>query len=174
MSEEEEQGRGLTGELELLRVQLDLAGQEKEQFRNLLQRVQADAVNLKRRMEEEREGLQQRANAELLLRLLPVLDDYGRAFQHVPVDVAIGSWAAGVDMVYRNFLGVLESMGVTRMAPEGSVFDPLEHESVSYEERDDQEDDTVVMVVRDGYMLHGKVLRPAQVVVSRKHTKEST
>ena len=184
MSEEEQREHGESAEaqegatddlngVELLRAQLEEAQREGQQFRNLLQRVQADSVNYKRRVEEEREELQQRANAQLILRLLPVLDDYERALQHIPGDDAVRSWAAGVEMAYRSFRGVLASMGVTQIEAVGRTFDPQEHESMSYEITEDQEEGVVMSVVREGYKLHGRVLRPAQVTVSKRKQRES-
>ncbi len=181
MSEEERdelsrtrEGEGVGGVSdEDLRAQLDEAQREATQFHALMQRVQADFVNYKRRMEEERTALQERANESLVLRLLPVLDDYERALQYVPDVEEFRPWAAGVELVYRNFKGVLESFGVTPIQALGMGFDPMEHESVSYEFSDDFAEGMVMSVVREGYKLHGRVLRPAQVTVSRRKEGES-
>ena len=155
-------------DMDLLRAQLEEAQREATQFHALLQRVQADSVNYKRRMEEERAELQQRANESLVLRLLPVLDDYQRALQYVPDVEEFKPWTAGMELVYRNFKGVLESIGVTQIQALGMGFDPMEHESVSYEETEEHDEGMVMSVVREGYKLHGRVLRPAQVTVSRR------
>ncbi len=163
-----------TTEAELRLAQLEEAQREVDQFRNLLQRVQADSVNYKRRVEEEREELQKRANANLVIRLLPVLDDFERALQHIPNDDALSPWLAGVELVYRNLRGVFESLGVTQIEALDKTFDPLEHESVFYEITEDHEEGRVMSVVREGYKLHGRVLRPAQVTVSKKKEEESS
>ena len=75
-------------------------------------------------------------------------------------------------MVFRNFKGALESFGVTPIQALGMGFDPMEHESVSYEFSDDFAEGMVMSVVREGYKLNGRVLRPAQVIVSRRNEKE--
>lgn len=155
-------------DMDLLRAQLEEARREATQFHALLQRVQADSVNFKRRMEEERTELQQRANESLVLRLLPVVDDYERALQYVPDVEEFRPWAAGMELVYRNFRGVLESIGVTPIQALGMGFDPTEHESVSFEVTEEHDEGMVVAVVREGYKLNGRVLRPAQVTVSRR------
>ena len=160
-------------EAELQLAQLEEAQREVDQFRNLLQRVQADSVNYKRRVEEEREELQKRAHVNLVIRLLPVLDDFERALQHIPSDDAFRPWLAGVELVYRNLRGVFESLGVTQIEALDKTFDPLEHESISYEITEDHEEGRVMSVVRVGYKLHGRVLRPAQVTVSKKKEEES-
>ncbi|MCH7838707.1 MAG: nucleotide exchange factor GrpE [Planctomycetes bacterium] len=179
MSTEEEKEPGETeGEtapdVELQQAQLEEAQREVDQFRNLLQRVQADSVNYKRRVEEEREELQKRANANLVIRLLPVLDDFERALQHIPTDDALSPWLAGVELVYHNLKGVLESFGVTQIEALDKTFDPLEHESVFYEVSEDHEEGKVMSIVREGYKLHGRVLRPAQVTVSKRKEEESS
>ncbi|MDA0988474.1 MAG: nucleotide exchange factor GrpE [Chloroflexi bacterium] len=163
-----------TNEAELRQAQFEEAQREVEQFRNLLQRVQADSLNYKRRVEEEREELQKRANANLVIRLLPVLDDFERALQHIPQDDALSPWLAGVELVYRNLEGVLESFGVTHIEALDKTFDPLEHESVFYEVSKNNEEDKVMSVVREGYKLNGRVLRPAQVTVSKRKEEESS
>ena len=178
MSTEKEKELGKTEEetapeVELQQAQLEEAQREVDQFRNLLQRVQADSVNYKRRVEEEREELQKRANANLVIRLLPVLDDFERALQHIPRDDTLSTWLAGVELVYRNLKGVLESFGVTQIEALDKTFDPLEHESVFYEVSEDHEDGKVMSIVREGYKLHGWVLRPAQVTVSKRKGEES-
>lgn len=157
-----------TAGAELLHAQLEEAQREVAQFRNMLQRVQADSVNYKRRVEEEREELPKRANASLVTRLLPVLDDFERALQHIPKDDAFSPWLAGVELAYRNLRGVLDSFGVAQIEALGKTFDPLEHESVYYEVSDNHEEGKVVSVIRAGYKLHGRVLRPAQVTVSKR------
>jgi len=178
MSTEKEKELGKTEEetapeVELQQAQLEEAQREVDQFRNLLQRVQADSVNYKRRVEEEREELQKRANANLVIRLLPVLDDFERALQHIPRDDTLSTWLAGVELVYRNLKGLLETFGVTQIEALDKTFDPLEHESVFYEVSEDHEDGKVMSIVREGYKLHGWVLRPAQVTVSKRKGEES-
>jgi molecular chaperone GrpE len=163
-----------TTEVEQRLAQLEEAQREVDQFRNLLQRVQADSVNYKRRVEEEREELHKRANANLVIRLLPVLDNFEQALQHIPPDDALRPWLAGVELVYRNLTSVLESFGVTPIEALGKTFDPMEHESVFYEVSEDHEEGKVVSIVREGYKLHGRVLRPAQVTVSKKKEEESS
>ena len=173
MSIEEEKEPGGAGpeaesEDDLLQARMEEAQREVEQFRNLLQRVQADSLNYKRRVEEERDELQRQANANLAIRLLPVLDDFERALRHVPRDEAISAWLAGVELVGRNLSSVLESFGVTRIEALDTPFDPAEHESVSYEVSDAREEGIVLSIIREGYKLNGRVLRPAQVAVSKR------
>ncbi len=171
MSTEQEKEPGCAAEAAAdddTQARLEEAQREVEQFRNLLRRERADSLNLKRRLEDEREELQRQANAGLVLRLLPILDDFERALQHVPQDEALAAWLAGVELVARNLTAALESFGVTRIDAQDAPFDPAEHESVNYEVCDERDEGTVLSVFREGYRLHGRVLRPAQVTVSKK------
>ena len=161
-----------TSEAGLMLAQLEEAQREVDQFRNLLQRVQAESVNYKRRMEGDRDEIQKRANANLVIRLLPVLDDFERALQHISHDDALSPWLAGVEMVHRNLRGVMDSFGVTQIEALDKTFDPMEHESISYEITEDHQEGKVMSIVREGYKLHGKVLRPVQVTVSKKNQEE--
>ncbi|MBF8267807.1 MAG: GrpE protein [Dehalococcoidia bacterium] len=155
-------------DIELLRDRLKEAEREQGQFRGMLQRMQAESLNYKRRVEEEREEIHRRANADMVLRLLPILDDYEQVLKNAPDVSSSDPWVAGAQMVYHKLRGIMESLGVTRIVALGKSFDPMEHEAVLHEVRDDQEEDKVASVVREGYRLHGRVLRPAQVVVSKR------
>ena len=150
-----------------LNEELEEARREVDQFRNLLQRAHADFSNYKRRIEEEHEGLVKRANASLILQILPVLDNFQRALADLPEEESTSQWVQGVRLIHRNLQSLLESSGLSKLEAAGKGFDPWEHEAVSYEETDRLDDGIVTNVVREGYSLHGKVLRPAQVVISK-------
>ena len=154
-------------ELSLTREELEEALREKEQFRTMAQRAQADLINYKRRAAEEREELARAVNSQLILRVLSIADDLGRALALVPEDAVAPGWLEGIQLVERNLDNVLESEGVTKIDAEGRPFEPREHEAISYEETPGSAEGTVVRVIRDGYKLHDKVLRAAQVAVSK-------
>ena len=154
-------------ELSLTREELEEALREKEQFRTMAQRAQADLINYKRRAAEEREELARAVNSQLILRVLSIADDLGRALALVPEDAVAPGWLEGIQLVERNLDNVLESEGVTKIEAEGRPFEPREHEAISYEETPGSAEGTVVRVIRDGYKLHDKVLRAAQVAVSK-------
>ena len=135
--------------------------------RDLLHRVQADFVNYKRRVEQEREQRGKFANRELILKILPTLDDLQRALRSVPQDMAETDWVSGMALIERKLVATLEAEGLERMDAEGQEFDPREHEAVFCDECSQVDRDVVKSVVRDGYRLHGMVIRPAQVVVSK-------
>ena len=154
--------------LEALKAEVEELDREKGQFREALQRSQADFVNYKRRTEEEREEQQKYSSSRLILKLLPVLDDFNLALEHTPEAEAEASWLEGIKLIHRKLASFLESEQVTRIEAEGREFDPLEHEALAYQESNDHQDGQILSVVRDGYMLHGKVIRPALVILARR------
>jgi len=128
-------------------------------------RAQADFDNFRRRSAKEKEELAQYASMKLITQLLPVMDNFERAFQ-AGGEGADSGFAKGVDMIYRQFTQVLEAEGLQRMEAEGQPFDPEYHQAIMRVESEDHEEGIVVEVVQTGYMLKDKVIRPAMVKVS--------
>ena len=147
-------------EVRSLNLQLD-------EMRMALQRVQADFVNYKRRSDQEREDMMGRLNAGLITRILPVLDDLVMALGHVPEAPEGRAWADGMGLINRKLHNILESEGASIIEAEGSEFNPSQHESLGFQESTTHPEGQVVSVVRSGYTLNGRVLRPAQVIVAR-------
>jgi molecular chaperone GrpE len=135
------------------------------------QRTQADFTNYKRRTEQERQEFLLNANAELLRKVLPVLDDLERALDHAPDDGAGQDWLEGTRLVAKKFRSTLESVGVKPVLALGMAFDPTVHEAVH---QDRGPEGTVVGEFQKGYTLHDKLLRPARVIVGNgeEDTKE--
>lgn len=154
-------------DMTLMREQLEEALREKDQFRAMSQRAQADLYNFKTRAAQEQESLRLNANSQILLKILSALDDLERALRLVPEDAVATGWLEGLQLVQRNIESVLNSEGVTKIEAQSRVFEPWEHEAVFYEETPDSQEGIVIKVVRDGYKLHDKVLRAAQVIVSK-------
>ena len=156
-------------EEERLRAELEEADRERGQFRALAQRVQADFVNYRRRVEEEQQEFQRGAAAQLILKLLPVLDDLERALVQTTEDASSSNegWLEGVRLVVRKFHAVMEEAGVQRIEAADRAFDPWEHEAVAFQETTEHPAGYVLGLAREGYKLHGRVLRAAQVVVAR-------
>jgi len=126
------------------------------------QRAQADFVNFKKRSEQEREDFSRFANANLILELLPLLDDLERALEHVPAKLASIAWVDGVKLIYRKFKATLEAQGLAQIEALGRPFDPNLHEAVR---QDRGKEGIVIEEIRRGYQLHDKVIRPTMVVV---------
>ena len=147
---------------------LEEALREKEQFRAMAQRAQADLVNYRRRAAEERDEAKRAANSRLLLNVLSVVDDMDRALALVPQDAVAPGWYEGLELVQRNINQVLESEGIAKIDAVGRDFGPWEFEAVLHEETDDTEEGKIIRVLREGYKHHDRVLRAAQVVVAKK------
>jgi molecular chaperone GrpE len=133
------------------------------------QRARAELANFKRRTEAQRAEMVLSANADLLARLLPVLDDLQLALANSPQgdSGAWKEWADGVALVAHKFAGVLQEVGVAPIETEGQSFDPMVHEAISYEENPDFGSGQIIAQVRRGYMLGDRVLRPAMVRVAQ-------
>ncbi|RED65696.1 nucleotide exchange factor GrpE [Cohnella lupini] len=129
-------------------------------------RAQADFDNFRRRTLKEKEELTQYASLKLITQLLPVLDNFQRALQTGGEGAESGSFAKGVDMIYRQLTQVMESEGLKPMESVGQPFDPELHQAIMQVESDEHEEGIVVEAIQNGYWLKDKVIRPAMVKVS--------
>jgi molecular chaperone GrpE len=145
-------------------VEKDLADALKkaDEYLAAWQRAQADFINYKRRNEQERKEFGLYANAEMLKKILPVVDDLERALENVPEDIAGHEWVEGVRLVERKFKSNLDAAGVKQVLALGMAFDPNYHEAVHQEAGPEG---VVVGEFQKGYLLNDKLLRPARVVV---------
>ena len=139
---------------------------ERDQYKAMAQRAQADLVNYRRRVDEERQELRRNANADLIMKFLGFVDDFERAIGMLPDDASEG-WQEGLLLVKRKLDGILESEGISKIDAEGEPFDPWRHEAVFHQETLDVEEGVIVSVFKDGYRLHDKVLRASQVIVAK-------
>jgi molecular chaperone GrpE len=134
------------------------------------QRTQADFLNYKRRTEQERLEFNRFANANLVLSILPVLDDMERALDAVPEEHDGDDWVEGVRLVERKFKTTLEGQGLKPILALGMTFDPNFHEAIR---QDKGPEGTVIGELQKGYMLNDKLLRPARVVVGNGEGEEA-
>lgn len=130
-----------------------------------LQRVQADFINYRTRMEEDKARTIQGAKAATVLKLLPVIDNIERAIGHLPAELEDNQWAKGVSTLAKNLDKSLSDLGLTRIEAVGRPFNPNLHEAISAEGEGDRE--VVADELRAGYMLDGQVVRPSLVKVNR-------
>jgi molecular chaperone GrpE len=140
-----------------------LRAEKDEQFRSW-QRTQADFVNFRRRVEQERAELIKSAEAGLLHDLLPILDDLERAIASLPADLRGLTWVDGVLLIERKLTAILEHHGLKPIEALGKEFDPNEHEAV-LREGEPGEATTVTGELQRGYRLNDRVLRPTLVKV---------
>lgn len=154
-------------ELEALRQELEEAKAQAAEYLDGWQRARAEFANYKKRNEQERQELFKLANTTLITRLLPIFDDFERAFQTLPRNLLSFTWIDGVALIYRRLQAILEAEGLTLMETEGQSFDPLVHEAVTYEESAEHQEGQIIGEVQKGYKLGDRVLRPALVRVAK-------
>ena len=154
---------------EIAELQARVAQLEKdsEDFRDKWLRATADYKNFKRRTDLERADLIRGASAGLLLKLLPVVDDFDRAASSAPEAITSSSWFEGFKLISQKLATILESEGVSAIEALGQDFDPNQHEAVIYEDSGAGEDGKVVAELQKGYKLRDRVLRPTMVKVGK-------
>jgi molecular chaperone GrpE len=131
------------------------------------QRARAEFANYKKRVEREQEEARARISGELLVHYLGVMDDMERALKDRPLEGDAGSWAEGIEMIYRKLRALLEAEGVEIISADGAIFDPNLHEAVTHEESPDHEAGDIIEVIRQGYRIGERILRPSQVRVAK-------
>lgn len=159
---------GLQERIAELEAELDTARKVAEQEHDSYLRALADFSNFKRRRQEELESHIQFANQELILKLLPIIDNFERALQAAQEQHSFDSLASGVELTLRMLQDMLQKEGVEPIEAVGQEFDPTVHEAVMSVESDEHPDNTVVEELQKGYMQKSRVIRPARVKVSVK------
>jgi molecular chaperone GrpE len=148
---------------------------ERDELKDRLLRLMAETENYKKRTEREKSEQLKRANEGLLRDLLPVLDNLERALEHAIEDAGPGeAMAKGLELTYQELWKVLERHGVERVEALGQPFDPEVHEAMMQQEDPDHEPGTVIGEMQRGYLLAGRLLRPAMVVVSKPPAGEES
>jgi molecular chaperone GrpE len=129
-------------------------------------RLAAEMENLRKRHRQEQAERLQYANSELIAKLLPLLDNFHRALDHV-TDEADEQWVSGLQMIVKQFEDILESEGVQPIEAVGKQFDPAMHQAVASETTDEYPEGTVTSELQRGYQIHDRVLRPTLVKVAQ-------
>jgi molecular chaperone GrpE len=138
---------------------------ERDDLLDTSRRLQADFENYRKRMVKEHTALVERAAESLIEQLLPVVDSFELALINMAGSETDEKVRKGIELVYAELLGVLERAGIERIDAQGAVFDPNEHEAVMQDDGDGEPH--VGEVLRTGWKLKGRVLRPAMVKVTR-------
>lgn len=140
---------------------------EAKQHREHLQRLQAEFDNYRKRVLREQTTVVEQASRPVFRRLLEVLDDFDLALMHAQDRPDFDRFLHGVELVYAKLLDTLRAEGLEQMDAQGKPFDPEHHEALMQTGEGDG-DPVVADVLRPGYTLKGRVLRPAGVRVERK------
>ncbi len=150
------------GELEVLRA-------ERDELRDKFMRVLADAENSRKRAERDRKEAEMYGGTRLARDLLPVYDNLNRALQAIPEESRAASAALieGVELTLRELTNVMTKHGVTPVSPAvGDVFDPQLHQAMFEAPLPGTKAGQIIQVMAEGFLLHERLLRPAQVGVS--------
>ncbi len=162
----------LEEQVNILKSRLEFSQKENADNLDTALRAQADMANLRRRTDDERIANSKYANSRLIANILPVLEELDLAIRHTEGNAegqsgVNQSLLEGIKLIQRKLTGVLESEGVAAIDAVGLMFNPLEHEAVGTEESDEIEPGYVTQILRPGFRLHDRVIRPAQVMVAR-------
>ena len=149
-------------DIETLKQALTEAREKAEANLAGWQRAQADFINYKRRSEQENEETRKFAKSTLILSLLPIFDDLGRALAAIPPRQARLGWVEGIRLIERKLRTIMETQGLSLIEALGEPFDPHFHEAVM---QGKGKEGIVVEEIQKGYQLHDRVIRPSKVVV---------
>jgi molecular chaperone GrpE len=149
--------------------EIDTVLKERDHYKNIAQRAQADLVNFKNRVAEERESTYVIIVSRFVSNLLPILDNFNRAVTSMPTD---DLWFQGFQMIEKSLHDLIESEGITKTATPGIEFDPNLHEAIMAIEDNTKKDGTIADIIAQGYKLKDRIIRPAQVTVIRNKAKE--
>jgi molecular chaperone GrpE len=143
-------------------VELEETRRERDEYVDALRRLKADLENSRKRQERERSRLLETASEKLVVELLPVLDNLDRALE------AEGNIREGVRATREQLADALGKEGLLPVASDGQPFDPNVHEAVMGQPSEEHEEGTILQTFQRGYLLNGKPIRAAKVVVARQ------
>lgn len=167
-----DEAAAVTERLAALQAQVDTLAQERSMLLDQRLRTQAEFENYRRRVDRERAETYARSRAEVVLELLPVIDNFERALAslgHSSNDAE--SLRQGIELIHRQLNDALAKFGLQPVETVGHAFDPHLHEAVSAEPSDEHEENTVIAEFQRGYKLGEKLLRPAKVKVASSPEK---
>ena len=157
----------LLAEIESLKGELEATRAKADEYLTGLQRERAEFNNFRRRTTEEREQMLGLAGEDLIRKVLAIADDFDLAIDNRPAELAGNGWVEGVTAIDRKLRLLLDSEGVTQIdAAAGARFDPREHEAIANVPGSGRAEGEIVDVVRRGYKLRDRVIRPALVAVA--------
>jgi len=154
------------GDLDAVRQELAEARAKEAEYLDGWQRARAELSNARKRFQREQQNAYANAKADLLVRLLPIIDDLERAFETLPEHLVGDAWVEGVRLVQQKAQGLLEQEGVAPIDAVGQEFDPLLHQAVTHEPSVQVPEGHVIAEMQRGYSIGERVLRPCMVRVS--------
>ena len=163
------EGEQPVDEMSRLQEQLEAAEAAAGMARDELLRVQAEMQNLRRRTEQDIEKAHKFGQEKFSTELLAVMDNLERsaAAAEASEDEAVQAIKEGVELTLKGFMDCFKRFNIEAVDPLGEPFDPQLHQAMSIQESPDAEPNSVIAVMQKGYTLHGRVIRPAMVMVSK-------
>ncbi len=131
------------------------------------QRCKADFLNYKKEESQRIGDLIDFARAQWVLDILPIIDNWERAFEHMPEDLKESEWVKGAKQIESQLKDFLKAQGIEEIKTEGEKFNPELHEAIEEAENSEAKSGTIVEVLEKGYTINGRLLRPAKVKVSK-------
>ncbi len=165
-TDSEEESEDSVDEASELESRLEEAERERDQFKRLAQRAQADLVNYRNRVREEQESLQGRTVERVSSRFIEIADQLERALEGEAAAGVEEQWVSGVEGIYQNLLNALKAEGFERFDANGEEFDPRQHDALLVTPTADVPTNHVIRQLVAGYTRHGDVVRPAQVEIA--------
>lgn len=154
-------------EVEQLQAEIEKLQAEVADTKDQALRVQAEAQNIRRRAEADVEKAHKFGQEKFAQEVLTVLDNLERALAAAPEDEATKAIREGVEMTHQGLVSSLAKFKVETVDPQGEAFNPEHHQAMSMVENAEVPPNTVIAVMQKGYTLHGRLLRPAMVMVSK-------
>lgn len=163
------EGQGTVEVDEITQLKQELEVQKEETRKNHEQylRALADADNIRKRMQRDKEEYMKFSMLPLIKKLLPVVDDLERAIQAAGTSQDYEVLSKGVEMINRRLQDIIREQNVVAIETEGQAFDPQFHQALVVEESPEHEENTIMEEMQRGYTMHGRVIRPSLVKVSR-------
>jgi molecular chaperone GrpE len=167
----EEAGEVETGEtpaddLQSIRHELEEARAKEAEYLDGWQRARAELSNARKRFERDRELAYANAKGDVLIQLLPIVDDFERAIETLPENLSSLTWVEGILLIQRKLQSLLDQAGVTPIETIGQEFDPFMHEAVTHEPSETVPAGQIIAELQKGYLAGDRVLRPSVVRVS--------
>ena len=157
--------------IKILEKDLQKAKDELAEEKDNFIRLQAETDNFRKRLSREKDEFSQYANERLFKELIPIFDNLERALEDPSNDIKILN--EGLEMILKQFSSFLKKENVELINAIGEKFDPTVHEVLTSEESSEHEENTIISQFVKGYTINNRVLRPSQVVISKKPSPES-
>ncbi len=167
-TKELEQDTKLNNEMLKLEEEIQRLTTENKTLQEKVKLAQAELINYRKRKDEETANIMKFANQDLIMDLLNVVDNLERTIANTNVSEEVKKYQDGVRMIYDSLMSTLKSFGVEEINRVGQVFDSRLEQALLTECVEDKEDDVVLEVLLKGYMLKGRVIRPASVKINQK------